>query len=311
MIGRVALVLVLVCGAAAAAPADRADQLFKKGKKLLADRKYAEACTAFEQSDKLDPAIGVKLNIAKCYEEWGKLATAWHWYSEAERMATEARDDRAPKIHALIAELDPKVPRLTLRLPRGAATDGVVIKLDGVEVPAAEIGSERRVDPGPHQIDAIVDGAPRSKTVPVERGSTDVVLDVPVRSGRRGAVTATETADPGHQRRLIGLGVSGGGVALVAIAGIVTLRARSDYRHALSAHCHGATDMCDDIGQTDTHSARRRANISTAVAIGGLAAIGAGIYLYVTTPRRERAEHAMYLAPSVDGGPGVVLGGAF
>src|SRR5512146_2492369 len=38
-----------------AAHADRADQLFKNGKKLLAEKKYAEACTAFEDSDRLEP----------------------------------------------------------------------------------------------------------------------------------------------------------------------------------------------------------------------------------------------------------------
>src|SRR5262245_29900468 len=100
-----ALAAVLVAagsGVATAAPADRAEQLFKKGKKLLSEKKYGEACNAFEQSDQLDPGIGTKLNVARCYQEWGKLATAWRWYSDAEKMATEAKDERASKIHALI-----------------------------------------------------------------------------------------------------------------------------------------------------------------------------------------------------------------
>ena len=315
MTGRAcALAVTVLCGLAAAAPADRADQLFKKGKKLLAEKRYAEACTAFEQSDRLDPGIGAKLNIARCYEEWGKLATAWRWYTEAERMATDARDERAPKIHALIVELEPKVPRLTLRLLDNAVTDHVVVKLDGVELPLAELGSARRVDPGPHQIETIVDGAPRSKTIALERGnSADIPLDVPVqRKPRPKPRPVVAGEDPGRTRRLVGLGVSGAGVAALGIAGIVTLRARSDYRHALSAHCHGAIDMCDDVGQTDTHSARRRANIATGVAIAGLAAVGAGLYVYFTTPRRASDEHALYVAPSIDGaGAGVVLGGGF
>ena len=59
-----ALAALALCGLAAAAHADRADQLFKKGKKLLAEKKYAEACGAFEQSDRIDPEIGAKLNVA-------------------------------------------------------------------------------------------------------------------------------------------------------------------------------------------------------------------------------------------------------
>jgi len=75
--------------------ADRADQLFKRGKKLLSEKKYAEACAAFEDSDRLDPGIGTKLNVARCYQEWGRLATAWRWYSDAEQMAIAGKDDRA------------------------------------------------------------------------------------------------------------------------------------------------------------------------------------------------------------------------
>jgi tetratricopeptide (TPR) repeat protein len=307
-------------GLALAAPAhaDRADQLFKKGKKLLAEKKYAEACTAFEQSDKLDPEIGAKLNVALCYREWGKLATAWRWFTEAEQMAIKAGDDRAKRIRALITELDRDVPRLKLTLPADAALDGVVIRLDGTELPAAELGEDRRVDPGPHRIETIVNGATRSKTVAVERGPTDVTLDVPVRPRPRGqvakpATSAPETSDPAQTRRWIGLGVSGAGVVAIGIAGIVTLRARSDYQHALDGYCGGLIDMCDDTGVSRTHSARHRANIATGVTIAGLAAIGGGLVLYFTarSEPRERTEHAFYLAPALGDTTGLVVGGAF
>ena len=73
------LIAVLACAQPALAET-KADTLFKKGKKLLAEKRYAEACTAFEDSDRLDPGIGAKLNVAKCYQEWGRLATAWRWF---------------------------------------------------------------------------------------------------------------------------------------------------------------------------------------------------------------------------------------
>lgn len=309
---------VALCGLAATAHADQADQLFKKGKKLLAEKRYAEACTAFEQSDKLDPGIGAKLNVARCYEEWGKLATALRWYTDAEHMATSTHDAREAKIHARIAALDPDVPRLTVSLPPDAATDHVIeVKLDGVELPATALGVERRVDPGVHKVDTLVDGATRSKVVPLERGgSEEITLDVPVRARPRGKPGTPEPeADPARTRRVAGLGISGAGVLAIGIAGIVTLRARGDYNHALTAHCNDKTDMCDEIGQAAAHSARRRANISTGVAIGGLGAIAGGLYLYFTAHRAasaEPSEHALYLAPVASGdGTGVVIGGAF
>jgi len=320
-----------LAGLAAPAHADRADQLFRKGKKLLAEKKYAEACTAFEQSDKLDTQIGAKLNVARCYEDWGKLATAWRWYSEAEQMAIKAHDERVGKIHERVVEIDRDVPRLKLTLPADAVLDNVVIRLDGVELGAAELGAARRVDPGPHRIETIVAGASHGKTVPVERGGAEVVLDVPVRprgkqpapppsvaagapSLPRGspAPTLTDDADPGRTRRWLGLGGAGAGVVALGIAGIVTLNAHSDYQHALDGYCGGVVDMCDDTGVSRTHSARHRANIATGVTLVGLAAIAGGFALYFTAPSAESREpHALYLAPSVGDATGVVLGGAF
>jgi hypothetical protein len=323
-VNRAAAVIVVglaVLGGARPAGADRADQLFKKGKKLLAEKRYAEACAAFEDSDRTDPGIGAKLNVAKCYEEWGKLATAWRWYSDAERMAKAGNDDRAPKIHALIAELDTNVPRLTLRVAPDANTSGLVVRLDGAELDVHALGIERRLDPGPHQVEYVIGGTKKNRMVPVERGgSAELDLELP----RRGSSTTSAPAigpagspapdDPGRTRRLAGLGAAGAGGLAIAIAGVVTLRAHSDYQHALSAHCRGAPTMCDAIGQAGAQSARHRANIATVFTIGGMAAVAGGLVLYLTTPRPtpHGAEHALYLAPSIGGDSGgLVLGGAF
>ena len=312
------LVVCVVCGLGGLAHADRAEQLFKKGKKLLAEKKYPEACTAFEDSDRIDPGIGAKLNVAKCYQEWGKLATAWKWFSDAEQMAKDTKDDRARKIHALAEELDASVPRLTVKAPRDASTSGIVIKLDGVAFDVSALGTERRVDPGPHQIDYTIDGARKTKTIPVERGgSSEVTLDIsdtPQVAATREPSSSDAAGDPGRTRRLVGLGVSGAGVVAVGIAAIVTFGARGDYKDAIAAHCRGTTDMCDAEGVTATHGARHRANIATIVTIGGAAAVAGGLFLYVTArgAGSRGTEHALYLAPSVGGdGSGVVLGGAF
>ncbi len=311
------LAALTLCGLAGAAHADRADQLFKKGQKLLAEKRYSEACAAFEDSDRIDPEIGAKLNVARCYQEWGKLATAWRWYTDAEQMASKAGDKRTSKIHALIEELDRDVPRLTLVLPPDAATDHLAIQLDGGAVALATVGDERRMDPGPHEITILVDGKSRTQTIPVQRGDrAKVKLDIPARPRTRRASKPEAVADPGSTRRLIGLGVSGAGVVAVGIAGIATLRARSDYQHALHGYCNDAPDMCDATGLSRTHSARHRANIATAVTLLGTAAVGGGLYLYFTTPqaaeRPDRPGHALYLAPAIGGdGAGVVLGGAF
>jgi len=310
---------ILLCGLGTAAYADRADELFKKGKKLLGEKKYPEACMAFEESDRLDPGIGAKLNVAKCYEEWGKLATAWRWFTQAEQMARAAKDDRAAKIHELAVALDANVPRLTVIVPKGMPTDGTVVKLDGTPLDVATLGGELRVDPGPHQIDAVIGGEKQTKVIPVERGAaSEITLELPSKrpsssEPRVQSAAPTAPSDPGRTRRLIGLGVSGAGVLTMGIAGIVTLSAHGDYKDALAAHCNGSRDMCDAEGLASTRNARHTANIATVFTLGGLAAVGGGLAIYFTTPKSPRGnEHALYLAPSVGGaGNGVVLGGAF
>src|SRR5438309_4348973 len=67
----VACMAVAALGAPAHADKKRADALFEDGRRYLATHEYALACTAFEQSQEADPAIGTQLNIALCYENWG------------------------------------------------------------------------------------------------------------------------------------------------------------------------------------------------------------------------------------------------
>ena len=59
-----------------------AEETFNKGRELLKQGKYAAACTEFEQSQKLDPQFGTQYNLAGCYDQIGKLATAWNLYRE-------------------------------------------------------------------------------------------------------------------------------------------------------------------------------------------------------------------------------------
>src|SRR5215475_13444461 len=112
----ITLAVLVALGGQAVKDKDKADSLFKQGKKLMAEKRYAEACAAFEQSFKLDPGIGGELNIAKCYEEWGKVGRAYSAYQHAEQMAKETSDPREPKIHELVAGLESQVPKLTIKL---------------------------------------------------------------------------------------------------------------------------------------------------------------------------------------------------
>lgn len=311
--------LALAAGPAAAGDKDKADALFKQGKKLMAEKHYADACAAFEQSFALDPGIGGELNIARCYEEWGKIGRAYKAYQQAEDMATKANDPRAPKIHELVVGLEPKVPHVTIKLPKGA-TAKMEATLDGAPLDVGPVGASHVVDPGPHTIEYTVDGAKKKKVIAVERGgSVDVVLEGVVKDTAKpeGEGEDVHQAPPppsntGRTQRIAGIATGGAGVVMMGIASYMTLSAKSKYDDALKAHCMGMTNACDDIGLRDTHDARSQANVATVVFLIGGAAVGGGVALYLLAPRPMREEHALYLVPSVhpDGG-GLVFGGRY
>lgn len=318
--------LLLATGPAAA---ESADALLKKGKRLLAQKKYADACEAFVEVDKLEPGVGVKLSAARCFADWGKLATAYDWYADAERLATRTDDPRLGQIKELAAKLDVEVPRITINVPEGADREILAtITLDGAPVLAGQLGAEQRVDPGPHLIEHVVGGETRRKVVPLERGgSSEVMLDIPEAGHEdRGAGTSTTTAEdedgeaaappprsPGRTHRIAGLSLAAGGVVAVGVAGALTLSARGRYHDALDSHCMGSTSMCDPVGLERTSDARSTANLATVITIAGGAMVAGGAVLYLIAPRAATDERrALYLAPSLGGdGGGVVFGGRY
>ncbi|MDB4952674.1 MAG: hypothetical protein JWO36_243 [Myxococcales bacterium] len=324
-IGCVIALVALTGVASAEKDKDKADALFRQGKRLMGEKRYADACQSFEQSFSLDPGIGAELNIAKCYEEWGKVASAYRAFKKAEDLAKEAHDPRVGKIHELIEQIDPQVPKLTIHLPEGADTDQLKVWIDGARIDVAKLADSHIVDPGPHLLEYQVGGEKKqSKVIPVERGgSSETKLDVPVKHVVKKPHQREEVPEeprplpsPGRTQQIAGIATGGAGIVLVGVASVMTLSARSKYNDALAMHCGGMTSGCDAQGLTDTHDARHSANIATVVFLLGVGAVGGGVALYLTAPHHAKPaaqaddEHALYLAPSLssDGG-GIVFGG--
>ncbi len=339
---KLALSLVTLLALASSASADnkaRADQLFKEGKSLMAEKRYADACNAFEESYKLDPGIGAQLNIAKCYEEWGKLGRAFTSYQLAEKMARDAGDNRADKIKELITELDSQVPRMTVHLPKDAPK-GFQVTMD--KKPITVIGEAFVVDPGPKTLEWWVGNGPKKqKIVAVERGGeSEVTLDVPKGTvikpdggGEGGGdqepdkpkkKTPEKPTPPGRNMRIGGIALGGAGVLAIGVSSIMTLSARSKYNDALDMYCNGMKNSCDPQGLDITHDARSTANVATVVFFVGLAAVGGGVALYMLAPKKtavedeeddgggEEAEAMRYVVPSISpDGAGLVYGGRF
>src|SRR5262245_29770842 len=70
-----------------------ADMLFDQARSLMDQGKIAEACVAFDASQKLSPAVSTLFNQASCREKNSQLATAYGLWREAERQTRAPLDE--------------------------------------------------------------------------------------------------------------------------------------------------------------------------------------------------------------------------
>jgi hypothetical protein len=188
-----------------------------------------------------------------------------------------------------MAELEPKLSRLTLQLSPDADTPGLDIELDGAKVGRAVLGAPTPVDPGPHTVQVSAPGKkPLNLTVEVGAVADQKTLNIPRLEDAppepasvvpSTPLLTTSTAAPpsdGASTRPI--------PTTVYLAGGITL--------ALAAGA-GATGLAylnkrDDYNASKTEERRDAALTYSYVNLGLWvgAAIGAGVttYLYVTRP---------------------------
>jgi tetratricopeptide (TPR) repeat protein len=334
---KLALVFASIVAVSSVAHADnkqKAEALFKQGKKLMGESRYADACNAFEESYKLDPGIGAQLNVAKCYEEWGKLARAFTAYQLAEKLSKDENDARTPKIHAIVEQLDSQVPRLNVKLPKDAPK-GLVVTIDAK--PLTTFGESFVIDPGPHTIEYGIGDQKKQKIVPMDRGAdSEITLEITkgmyaaAKPGGGGKGAGEGEGDdkkpppkvaskpaPGRNMRIGGIALGGAGVLAIGVSSVMTLSARSKYNDALDKYCGGMTNGCDAMGLDITHDARHSANVATVVFLVGTAAVGGGVALYLLAPKgaaksEESDAEARYLVPTITpDGAGIVYGGRY
>lgn len=276
-----------------------ADALFSEGKKLIAAGDIAAACAKFEASLARVTQLGTQLALASCYEKAGKTASAWAEFRAAASAASRARDAQRQRFaEDRAAALEAQLAKLVIKLEPGYRVDGLVVKRDGVEIAAAELGTPVPVDPGDHTVEAASAGwNPWHTTVTVESGPGTVQVVVPV-LGKAPVKLEEETPvpapvvspvgpragaidRPSSSRRTLAYGLGGGGAALIATSLIVGAMASSSWDDA-RAHCRD--NLCDRTGVDLASSAQTKGNAATALFVIGSAALATGIVLYVTSP---------------------------
>jgi hypothetical protein len=140
---------------------------------LLKKGRLADACAAFDESHRLDPALGALLNLAECTLKLEQHARAWMLYTEVLAWSSRSRKaQRADIARERLAVLRPKVALLVIDAP-----PGVTVQVDRQPLVA---GQTLAVDPGAHVVEWLT-GARSLEVRPltVRAGETMTLSPVP------------------------------------------------------------------------------------------------------------------------------------
>jgi hypothetical protein len=271
------LLVAVALLAPAAAAESPAETKFREAMERMKARAFDEACSLFEESERLAPAMTTEFRLAECYEQIGKLASAHRLYGEAAAAAErESMPERRDFARARVEAVAPRLLRLAIEPSAAAATiAGLAIERDGKPLPAAEWGVAVPVDPGDHQVRATAPGRRAWSTVlRLEGTGREERVSVPDLVAAAPAVA--EEDDGGGIGPIAVAGLVVGGIGLAAMgAGVgMGFAAKSKYDDSLAECADGA--HCTAAGLDQQDEALALGTAGTAVFVIGAVAFAAG-----------------------------------
>jgi hypothetical protein len=285
------------------------EALFRAGRAAVDKGDFSTACPKFEESNRLDPALGTVFNLADCDEHIGKIASAWQLFKEvAQRLPTG--DDRIAIANARASALEPRLPKLVLHV-KTTLPPGATVLRDGVELGNASFDLPIPIDPGDHVI--VVKAPGRADREFLARANvsqtSEVALDVgPV------AVTPTRgvnvdtgvTSSSGSGRNALGISLlvlGGAGIATGLVTGAVALSAKNTVDDGCDVN-----RQCTDVALEAADRGKTAANISTVAFTVGLVGTAAGVFVLLLNKGESKPASAATRAPVE---ATLVPGGAF
>lgn len=307
------VVSALSPGARAQSVVDKttAQALFDAAKKLMEEGKVAESCPKFAESQRLDPAPGTLLNLADCYEKQNLTASAWATWLEAVAACRAVGQTPRERLARSRADaLKPRLVGLTITVPEDSGVPRLEIRRDGSPVGMATWGTWVPVDPGSHTVTASAPGYRTwQETVDVVEGAAPVVVTVPVLQlepaapppmlarpwvppARISGNTASnppvesDTSHSGVSQRTWAFVTGGVGIVGLGVGTYFGLSAKSKNDDSKD-ECRTDT-RCTQAGLNLRNEALDAATYSTVGFGVGLAALAAGIILYVAAPEDNK-----------------------
>ena len=295
----------------------QAETLFRQGRDLMAQGKTAEACSAFQESQRLEPAVTTLLNLAGCREKLGQIATAWGLFLDAERQTRSATTAADRQLHDVAqkraAGLEPRMSKLQIDVPDASKIEGLEIKRGEERIDAGAWNRALPVDGGTYTISATapksspwstqitIGGERDSKTVEVPKLAPAPEQVAPVVAAVPGVQeTATPAATPS---RTVPIAVGAGAVVLLGGALVFDLWGNSTYDDAKA-------EMTSQARRDSLYdSANTKRYVAIGLGVGGIAAAGVATWLFLRGGHDEASTtQALHVVPT---GNGLAVLGSF
>lgn len=292
-----ALVAVSAAPSAALAQSStaQAETLFRQGKELMAKGKLAEACAAFEASQKLDPTIATLLNQASCHEKNGQLATAWGLFLDAERQSRSGSDDTTRQLHRVAvdhaAKLEPRLSTLTIAVLTDNRVGGLEILRNTEPVAPGAWNKALPVDGGTYTITARAPGNAEwtsTITVGAERDAKSIEIPKLKAAELKPSAPATAAAPPPSDAP------PEGGSRIKVVPIVLGVAALGMFGGALGFEL-SARSTYDKIDGAETNAERRKfyddavnkRYLAEGFAVAGVACAGVAVWLYLRSDGTE------------------------
>jgi tetratricopeptide (TPR) repeat protein len=275
--------------------------------------KYDQALENFTKAESLFHALPHLLFIARSHAKLGQYVSAREAYLKITREvlpanAPQAARDAQSNASSEIANVEPKIGRVTINVAGKEQLKNLVVTLDGTPVSAVLIGSPMPIDPGDHVVEGVATGMRGKLSVGVAPGQRqDVALQLEADASAAPAVVAvvpaTAAAQPGPPPPPAAAPADTGtthggtnglrigsyvafGVGAVGLAGGIAFTVQSSSKRSdadkLCTLPNGYCELSvkDQVNSLDSDANKARTLAIVGYALGA-AGIGAGVTLFV------------------------------
>ena len=261
-----------------------AQVLFDEARASAKARDYASACPKFAESHRLDPQLGTLLNLADCYAQTGRVASAWAKFVEAAEISASREDPREGEARRRAKELDGKLVRLELVVSE--PVEGMVVRRGDEEMAQPLWGTAVPVDPGRYTVVAEAEGH-RSwqKEVDLTEEGATVRIEVPplLPAPKEDAPKATTEGDGGTPLLVSGVIALGLGVAGLGVGTAFMVIAKNQDDDSLAFCEPNDPTLCRAEGVALREDAIRSQTIAIAGFVAGGVLAATGISLLVAS----------------------------